>query len=70
MYKNMKSLIATVLVVVLILLYSGAYVYYNVDIEPLRQIWYIDFTLNILKVIGYIIVFIMFIIVLTAITFS
>lgn len=70
MYKNMKSLIAIVLVVVLILLYSGAHIYYNVDIEPLRQIWYIDFTFNLLKAIGYIIIFIMLIIVSTAIFFS
>lgn len=70
MCKNIKSLIATVLIVVLILLYSCAYIYYNVDFEPLRQIWYIDFTLNILKAIWYIILFIIFVILLAAIIFS
>lgn len=57
MDKYMKLLIFTTISVVLTLLYSCAYVYYNVDLEPFFNLWYVDFTFTILKVIGVVILF-------------
>lgn len=70
--KDYKKTIALVLAIVLALLYGSAYVYYNLmpEIEVLRHLWYIDFTLNLLRIIGYIILFLFLFILLFVAMFS